>query len=76
MSKLNLSLQALEIATQAWLAEWRKVWIKRCPHVPCPIRAWEEYSPAEQHHMMKAVKAAFTAAQPDNVAAVIARREA
>jgi hypothetical protein len=71
-----LSITALEIATQSWLAEWRRAWVRLHPNKECPVLTWEAYSRAEQGLMMKACKAAILAARPENVQAVIERREA
>lgn len=71
----TLTPTAVEIATQSWLAEWRRAWVRLHPGKECPVQPWDGYSRAEQGLMMKAVKAAILAADPKNVAAVIARRE-
>lgn len=75
MPKAPIDGLTAQIATQSWLAEWRRAWVRLHPNKDCPVLAWEAYSSAEQGLMIRAVKAAIAAADPENVAAVIARRE-
>jgi hypothetical protein len=75
MVKLPIDALTAQIAAQSWLAEWRRAWVRLHPNKECPVLGWDAYSPAEQGLMIRAVKAAIIAADPENVAAVIARRE-
>nr|WP_042671424.1 hypothetical protein [Methylobacterium sp. B34] len=74
MAKPPIDGLTAQIATQSWLAEWRRAWVRLHPTKECPVLAWEAYSSAEQGLMIRAVKAAIAAASPENVASVIARR--
>ncbi|UIN38385.1 hypothetical protein [Methylobacterium oryzae] len=75
MAKPPIDALTAQIATQSWMAEWRRAWVRLHPNKECPMLAWEDYSPNEQGLMIRAVRAAIAAATPENVAAVIARRE-
>lgn len=75
MPKAPIDALTAQIAAQSWLAEWRRAWVRLHPERECPVLGWEAYSPAEQGLMVRAVKAAIAATDPENVRAVIARRE-
>ncbi|AMB48317.1 hypothetical protein Y590_25450 (plasmid) [Methylobacterium sp. AMS5] len=55
----------------------RRLWMRRygSERGECPVRPLEEYSPDDQAIMMRAIKAALIAADPENVAKTIERIE-
>lgn len=57
----------VEIATRAWLQQWRLEWMKIAPDVPCPVPIFEELAQPDRMRMLRSIAAALRAADPKNV---------
>lgn len=64
-------------ATRAWHQAMRRLWVRRygTSRGECPVRPFDEYGPEDRAIMERAIKAALTAAQPENVRDAIKRLE-
>jgi len=55
----------VENAARAWLDSMRRTFAIAFPDAPNPVRAWDEYQPADRQHLLTAARAALSVASQE-----------